>query len=72
MVQIRPIEESGRRWVEGCIKAFLEGAKNENWIKGILPPTGEGLNEVRTLLNSLPSYGDPARHRFLREIVGLR
>ena len=71
MVQIRPLEESGRRWVEGCIKAFLEGEQNENWIRSILPSTEEGLNEVRTALNLLQGYGDPTRRRLLREFVGL-
>lgn len=72
MIQIRPLEESGRRWVEGCIKAFLEGAKNENWIESILPTSEEGLNEVRTLINSLQGYGDSARYKILREFVGLK
>ena len=36
MVKTRTSEESARRYVRGCLRAFLEGEKNLNWIMGVI------------------------------------
>ena len=47
MVRIRTAEEIARRWVKGCLEAFLKGKKDLNWIKGVIRNSGalqhEGL-----------------------------
>ncbi len=70
MLEIRSLDESARRYAEGSIKAYLEGKKNENWIKGILLASGQNLVEIRTMVHSLHGYGDHRRYHFLDELLG--
>lgn len=36
MVKVRSEEESLKNWVQGSIKAYLNGKQNLNWIIGII------------------------------------
>jgi len=47
MAKIRTAEEIARKWVRGCLGAFLKGKKDLSWIKGVIKNSGvlqhEGL-----------------------------
>ena len=65
MVKTRTSEESGRKYVRGCLEAFLEGTQNLNWIMGVIRGSAvlEYEGRLREIFSDLGRYEKSARYQ---------
>ena len=72
-MKVRSLRESTDRYVKGCIRAYLDGAKDFRWIVSIVGSSPDGLACADRVLARLGVYGDPVRRReILHYIAGYR
>jgi hypothetical protein len=62
VVRVKSVEESGARWVEKSILAYLSGEQDLKWIAGIV--RGNHAGAKRTV-ESLKIYARPDRYQEL-------
>jgi|GEM_PF-1870421 len=65
MVKTRTSEESARRYVRGCLEAFLEGKKDLSWITAVVRRSGVLEYEVtlRQVFKDLGRYEESPRYQ---------
>ncbi len=66
---MRTLQESGRRWLRGCVRAHLDG--NTSWMNVLGCLRGSDLQVIRELLRETRDYGDHDRWQRLAEEFGV-
>lgn len=63
MVKIKSPEETARRYAQNCVRAYLEGKKNLNWVVGVIRESGVRGARLTDIFERFRDYGDSHRHR---------
>jgi hypothetical protein len=58
---------ASRRYVEGCLRAFLEGKQNLKWIVAVILNSGVRGEKLEGIFNGLKDFGDKSRFQQVKE-----
>lgn len=67
MVRVKNEKRIELNLVEGCLRAYLEGKKNLNWLMAEINKTGIRGSDLWGIFYQWRGYGDPDRHRIAKE-----
>jgi len=64
-MRARGIDETAQRYVLNSVRGFLEGKKNDRWIKGVILHSGLPKERTLSVLQPLRAYDNVDRAKFL-------
>jgi len=67
VVSTKSVEETTRRYAQNCLRAYLEGKKNLNWIMGVIRESGVRGSRLAEVFDRLRGYGDPHRYHQVKK-----
>jgi len=62
IVRTKSVEETTRRYAQNCLRAYLEGKKNLNWVVGVIRESGVRGARLTDIFERFRDYGDPVRY----------
>jgi len=62
VVRVKSVEETTRRYAQNCLRAYLEGKKNLNWVVGVIRESGVRGARLADIFERFRDYGDPVRY----------
>ena len=66
-MKTRSLEETTRRYTQNCLRAYLEGKKNLNWVVGVIRESGVRGARLADIFERFRDYGDPHRYHQVKK-----
>ena len=63
MVEIRSMEQINKNWVRGCLRSYLEGKQELNYIKGVIRSGALQPKVLQEIFNDFRSYENLPRYQ---------
>jgi len=62
VVRTKSPEGTARRYAQNCLRAYLEGKKNLNWVVGVIRESGVRGARLADIFERFRDYGDSEGH----------